>query len=751
MVLEIPIDRSVQPIQQVYRRAPIALEERIHEKLKYLLEMDVIEKVKGPSPWVSPLVPVLKQSGDIRLCVDMRRANQAVLRETHPLPVIEELLVDMAGAIKFSKLDVKDAYHQLELSEKSRVLTTFITKYGLFRYKRLMFRISCAPELFQKVMDTIVAGLEGVTVYLDDVVVSGRTQEEHDSRLSKLLKRFEEYGIVLNSNKCQFNVEQLEFLGHELSSKGIRPTANRVQAVKQFRRPNNTAELRSFLGLVTYVGRFIPHLARTTNLADVLSRLSVSSSEPFDPDNECYVQMLATMSAPVAITVQELQKRVGKDIEIQEVVSALEGETWPERAKPYKAYAAELCAASDLLLRGERIVIPKTLRNRILELAHEGHPGVVVMKRRLRQKVWWPGMDTETERFVKSCKDCTLVSSLMAPEPLISTKMPDKPWVHIEVDFMGPLPTGHNLLVLVDYFSRFIEVIIMKEISAKNTILAFHETFCRYGIPESTKSDNGPQFISESLQSFCTEFGIELRKTTPYWPQANGEVERANRSLKKRLQISQESCKVDWKWDLRMYLLMYNSTPHSTTGVAPSALMFGRVLRDKLPAFPTGLKKSIEEIQDEDRQKKLKSAEYADRRRKACPNALKEGDVVVAKRMTKDNKLSSNFSPEEMVVMKRNGADVKIQSKETGKIYRRNVSHLKPLTSRIEMDTEQNHENPVIPNNSGELQELTNKDTSNWTLDFQHADRPIPEAKKPRYLDDYQVGIVQDQRESGEV
>lgn len=133
IVLEIPIDKTVQPIQQAYRRAPIALEERIHDKLEYLLESDIIEKVDGPSPWVSPVVPILKASGDIRLCVDMRQANKAVLRETHPLPVMEELLADVEGTVKFSKLDVKDAYHQLELSEESRVITTFITKYGLFR------------------------------------------------------------------------------------------------------------------------------------------------------------------------------------------------------------------------------------------------------------------------------------------------------------------------------------------------------------------------------------------------------------------------------------------------------------------------------------------------------------------------------------------------------------------------------------------------------------------------------------------
>ncbi|XP_062556917.1 uncharacterized protein K02A2.6-like [Armigeres subalbatus] len=253
VLVEIPIDTKVQPVQQAYRRAPISLEERIFEKLQYLLDRDIIEKVEGPSPWVSPLVPVLKESGDVRLCVDMRQANRGVLREYHPFPLIEELLGSVNGAVRFSRVDVKDAYHQLELSEGSRVITTFITKYGLFRYKRLMFGISCAPEIFQKVMDTILAGLEGVIVYLDDVMVHGKTQEEHDRRLAALLNRLDEYGVLLNKDKCLFNVDSLEFLGHLLTTEGIKPTDNRVSAIKTFREPRNVSELRSFLGLITYV------------------------------------------------------------------------------------------------------------------------------------------------------------------------------------------------------------------------------------------------------------------------------------------------------------------------------------------------------------------------------------------------------------------------------------------------------------------------------------------------------------------
>lgn len=133
IVVEIPIDPSVRPVQQAYRRVPFALEPKIAEKLQYLLNQDIIERVNEPSAWVSPIVPIVKDSGEVRLCVDMRQANTAVLRETHPLPIVEELFSGIDGAVHFSKLDIKEAYHQVEISERSREITTFLTKQGLFR------------------------------------------------------------------------------------------------------------------------------------------------------------------------------------------------------------------------------------------------------------------------------------------------------------------------------------------------------------------------------------------------------------------------------------------------------------------------------------------------------------------------------------------------------------------------------------------------------------------------------------------
>ena len=143
------IDESVKPIAQKLRPPPFGLRDKIEQKLEELVNSDIIEPVEGPTPWVSPVVVVLKPSGDVRLCVDMRKANEAVVRERHPIPTVDDILYQLNGSTVFSKLDLKWGFHQIELEQQSRTITTFITHKGLYRYKRLMFGISSAPELYQ--------------------------------------------------------------------------------------------------------------------------------------------------------------------------------------------------------------------------------------------------------------------------------------------------------------------------------------------------------------------------------------------------------------------------------------------------------------------------------------------------------------------------------------------------------------------------------------------------------------------------
>ena len=170
----------MQAVAQPIRRVPYHLRDKLSDKLDELVKLDIIEKVSGPSSWVSPVVVVPKPSGDIRLCVDMRQANMAVKRERYPIPTIDEVLQDLNQSKFFSKLDLNSAYHQIELSPESRDITTFGTHQGLYRYKRLMFGISCAPEMYQKVLGQVLQECDGVHNILDDVIVHAPTEEEHD-------------------------------------------------------------------------------------------------------------------------------------------------------------------------------------------------------------------------------------------------------------------------------------------------------------------------------------------------------------------------------------------------------------------------------------------------------------------------------------------------------------------------------------------------------------------------------------------
>ncbi|XP_014668802.1 PREDICTED: uncharacterized protein K02A2.6-like [Priapulus caudatus] len=146
------IDENVEPKQQPHRRIPFHVRKAVERELDKLKEMDVIEKVSGPTPWVSPIVVVPKKNNEVRICVEMRKANEAVKRTKHVMPTIDELITDLNGASVFSVLDLRSAYHQLELQPESRYITTFSTHVGLFRYKRLMFGINAASEIFQNAL-----------------------------------------------------------------------------------------------------------------------------------------------------------------------------------------------------------------------------------------------------------------------------------------------------------------------------------------------------------------------------------------------------------------------------------------------------------------------------------------------------------------------------------------------------------------------------------------------------------------------
>ena len=241
--LKLHVDPNVPPVAQKLRRVPFALRDKVKAKVDDLLEGDIIERVEGPTTWASPVVEAPKPSGEIRLCVDMRRANEAIIRERLPIPTVDEALEELNGSTVFSKLDLRHGFHQVELHADSRDITTFVTHDGLFRYKRLSFGVNAAPEKYQHIISQVIADIEGVVNIADDLIVHGKTVVEHDQSLHKLLARLEEKNLTLNGEKCTFGMGKVVFMGILLSKHGIGPTEEKVRAVKEATRPSSASEV----------------------------------------------------------------------------------------------------------------------------------------------------------------------------------------------------------------------------------------------------------------------------------------------------------------------------------------------------------------------------------------------------------------------------------------------------------------------------------------------------------------------------
>ena len=244
---------------QVARKIPIPMMSAVKKELERMENNDVIEKITHPTAWVSPIVPVPKSnSNQVRICIDYKKINKSLMRENFPIPSFEQLSSQFRNAKYFSKLDAASGFYQIPIDEDSRDLTTFITPFGRYRFLRLPMGVNVAPEVFQRKMTELLGEMDGVTYYMDDIVVYGSTKEEHDERLNALLSLLKKVGLKLNKDKCQFNQQSITFLGHVVSSDGIKIDPEKVECIRNMSPPKNTDDLRKFLGMINFLVKFIP-------------------------------------------------------------------------------------------------------------------------------------------------------------------------------------------------------------------------------------------------------------------------------------------------------------------------------------------------------------------------------------------------------------------------------------------------------------------------------------------------------------
>ncbi len=245
------------------RNVPYALKEKVEIELDRLERDGVIEKV-STSQWAAPIVPVVKKDGSIRVCGDYKlTVNLAAIVDCYPLPKIDDIFASLAGGKTFTKLDLAHAYNQIELDDEAKRLMTINTSKGLYQYNRLPFGVASAPAMFQRTMETVLQGIPGVSVYIDDILVSGKTDDEHLQNLQEVLKRLEKVGARLKRSKCFFMLPAVEYLGHRISEQGLQPTMKKVQAIQLAPAPSDISQLKSVLGLINYYSKFLPNLSHT--------------------------------------------------------------------------------------------------------------------------------------------------------------------------------------------------------------------------------------------------------------------------------------------------------------------------------------------------------------------------------------------------------------------------------------------------------------------------------------------------------
>lgn len=236
--------------------------------------------------------------------------------------------------------------------------------------------------------------------------------------------------------------------------------------------------------------------------------------------------------------------------------------------------AAELSIADGVLMRGNRIIIPPPLRQEMLSKIHTGHQGITKCRERARQSVWWPGISTELENLVKSCPACCKAQKQRA-QPLITATLPELPWQKVGTDLFQW--KQRTFLIIVDYYSRYVEVARLNRLSAEEVIKHTKSVFARHGIPELVISDNGPQYSSREYAEFARAYQFKHITSSPHYAQSNREAERAVGTVKNLLKKNM---------DPYLALLAYRSTPLQN-GYTPSELLMGRILRSTLPTTRT--------------------------------------------------------------------------------------------------------------------------------------------------------------------
>lgn len=308
--VSLEVDPTVRPKFCKARKVPFARRGPVEQEIQRNVDLGVWRGPIAHSKWATAIVPVFKPDRGPRLCGDYRSTlNQALPMDNYPMPTIEEAFASLAGSSVFTKLDLKEAYTQVPVDEASAQLLTVSTHKGLFTVHRLPFGISVAPTLFQRVITSLLSGIDGVVVWLDDLLISGKDNKTHDARLKEVLRRLSDAGLRLHPNKCVFHQTSVEYLGFHVDATGTRPLQKRVVAITNAPAPHDVKSLRAFMGKLNFYDKFLPD--RATALEPLYRLTEKDSAWKWGPAEQAAFQEAKSLLATDKLLVHyDLQKDI---------------------------------------------------------------------------------------------------------------------------------------------------------------------------------------------------------------------------------------------------------------------------------------------------------------------------------------------------------------------------------------------------------------------------------------------------------
>lgn len=300
---------NATPRVDATRKVPFGLYKPLKEELQRMEDQGIIEKVNVPSDWVNSLVVTKKKNGKLRCCLDPRHLNKFVVKPHFSIPTVEDIFSRLHGAKFFSVLDCSSSFWMVPIDAESSDLCVFSTPFGRYKYLRLPFGLNVSSEVFQYTISRIYENQEGVEPYIDDIIIFGKTQKEHDDKLNQTLGIAREHNIRFNPDKCIFNVSQVKFLGHIIDEHGIHIDEDKVKAILNLPAPTNRKELERFLGSMNYLSKFIPdYSSKSACIRDLLNK---NNLWVWDTNHEkCFQALKQCISRAPVLKFYDVNKNV---------------------------------------------------------------------------------------------------------------------------------------------------------------------------------------------------------------------------------------------------------------------------------------------------------------------------------------------------------------------------------------------------------------------------------------------------------